>query len=112
MEQSHGGAGGAEGRIKHRKGKQSKQQAEQKGGRGRRRRGQIGQIAQHRAQTKQGGSDVTAEHGGDYRRGLGAIAGAQVQGRAERRDGGGTGRAERRDTQMARAGRKQHGRAG
>ena len=58
----------------------AKQATEQNRG-GRRRRGQ---IAQHRAHAKQRGSDVTNRVG---RRG----------------DGGGTGRAERRDTQMAMA---------
>ena len=58
VEQSHGGAGGAEGEdraVAPYKGKQSNG-----GGGGRRKRGQ---IAHHRAQAKQGGSDVTAEQG-------------------------------------------------
>ena len=65
---------------------------------GRRRRGQ---IAQHRAQAKQGGSDVTAEQGGRLEeRASSSRRRTRRQGRAERRDGGGTGRAERRHTQM------------
>ncbi len=87
MEQSHGGAGGAEGEEESITVKASNQQCRMG------RRGKEEKGADRAAPSTGKAEGIGRDDSGEKRRGS-------------------TGRAEMRDTQMTRAGRKQHGRAG